>query len=171
LEIFSREKKIPVDFLASMGVRDSWRGEKCVEFPYPGTDIIRYRIREMRDGTVKDKVVARAGQKQTALYAQPSAWEIAKNRGFILLVEGESDALTLWYANSLIQGKGIPCAAVPGAMSWREDYERQILECGIAKIFVSKEHDRANSMLINRVAKGLIPKGFSILEVEWRHDG
>jgi hypothetical protein len=109
LEDFAKAKRLDVEFLSRHHVKQSeWRGRPAVAFVYRDTDgdywAIRYRI-----ATTGDRFRWEAGASaKTLLYG---AWSLRewrqRNVQSVLLVEGESDALTLWQA-------GIPAVGVPG---------------------------------------------------------
>jgi len=64
----------------------------------------------------------------------------------VWLVEGERDALTLW-------SLGIPAVAVPGAMIWRSEWEREMAR--FAEIIVCFDHDDAGRKNARRRARTL----------------
>jgi DNA-binding transcriptional ArsR family regulator len=112
LEDFAKAKRLVVEFLSRHYVKQGeWRGKPAVAFVYRDADgdfwAIRYRI-----ALTGDKFRWEAGASaKTLLYG---AWWLPlwRQRGVqtVLLVEGESDALTLWQA-------GVPAVGVPGADS------------------------------------------------------
>jgi hypothetical protein len=67
----------------------------------------------------------------------------AKAKGFVVLVEGESDCHTLWY-------HGIPALGLPGAVSWRDEWAKHFN--GISTIYVVIEPDQGGSALRNTLA-------------------
>ena len=112
LEDFAKAKRLGVEFLLRHYVRQGeWRGKPAVAFVYRDADgdfwAIRYRI-----AMTGDRFRWESGTTvKRLLYG---AWQIPiwRQRGVqtVLLVEGESDALTLWQA-------GIPAVGVPGSDS------------------------------------------------------
>jgi len=112
LEDFAKAKRLNVNFLSRHYVRQGeWRGRPAVAFVYRDTDgdywATRYRIAMSGD---KFRWEAGASAK-TLLYG---AWWLPlwRQRAVqtVLLVEGESDALTLWQA-------GVHAVGVPGSDS------------------------------------------------------
>ena len=112
LETFARAKRLLLNHLLGCGVRDAVYNEKpAVAFVYRDLDgdywATRYRI-----ALTGDRFRWEAGASaKTLLYG---AWWLPlwHRRGVrsVLLVEGESDALTLWQA-------GVSAVAVPGSNS------------------------------------------------------
>jgi len=72
----------------------------------------------------------------------------ARAKGFVVLVEGESDCHTLWQA-------GVPALGLPGAGLWRETRDAAHFE-GIATIYVAHEGDRGAQTIIEWLAKSSI---------------
>ena len=112
LSDFAKAKRLNVDLLLQHHVKQSeWRGRPAVAFVYRDTDgdywATRYRI-----ATTGDRFRWEAGASAKRLLY--GAWLLREWRQrdvqSVLLVEGESDALTLWQA-------GIPAVGVPGAES------------------------------------------------------
>jgi hypothetical protein len=115
LDQLANAKKLPVDFLKSLGLKD-WKYEDkpAVLMPYfdeKGEQLVwRYRI--ALDG--KDKFRSKSGER-LALYGLDMLAEI-KQAGWVLIVEGESDRWTCVYHK-------IPCLAVPGKNNWKDEWK------------------------------------------------
>ncbi|HEY8450357.1 MAG TPA: MarR family transcriptional regulator [Bacillota bacterium] len=62
----------------------------------------------------------------------------------MVVVEGESDCHTLWYA-------GIPALGLPGAGTWRQDWAAYL--DGIATVYVVQEPDEAGAGLVKRLSE------------------
>src|SRR5262249_20373905 len=105
LEELARDKALPIEFLRSLGLRDL-DGRQGVAIPY-----------------MDAAGAAGHGKRRTALVAKEgSLWPRgvplmaygqerladAREHSFLVLVEGESDAWTLWY-------HGLPALGIPGA--------------------------------------------------------
>src|SRR5829696_6942041 len=67
----------------------------------------------------------------------------AREAGYVVLVEGESDAQTLWY-------HGLPALGVPGANNWRNEWASEL--DGIEKVYVVIEPDHGGETLWDRLA-------------------
>jgi len=114
LEALAQAKKLPVDFLMSLGIQtDLWTGKARVRIPYMddhGTiQSIRYRLAldgDMRFAWRKDDHVL--------LYGLPRL-RAAVALGWVLIVEGESDCWTAWH-------HGLPAVGIPGKSTWRPEW-------------------------------------------------
>ena len=73
--------------------------------------------------TGKPKILTRKGNKHR-LYG---GWKLheARKAGYVFLVEGESDAQTLWY-------HGEPAVGIPGANGWKAEWASEL--AGIDRI-------------------------------------
>ena len=139
---YASAKGLPVPFLESLGVAEiRYLGAPAVRFPYLNESgeeaCVRFRV--SLDGDVR--VRTKAGNKQ-CLYGL-NRLEQAREAGFVILVEGESDAQTLWLAK-------YPALGLPGANGWNEDRDAVHLD-GIEKIYVVIERDRGGQAVLDWV--------------------
>ncbi len=144
LQEYAAAKNLPVDFLTGdeIGLEDCrWWGVDAVSIPYPDTDgdVLVYRYRVALSG--KTKVVSKKGDK-VHLYGLHRLEE-AREAGYVLLVEGESDCHTAWYY-------GQPAIGIPGAENWKYEWANHL--SGIAKVYVAVEPDAASEKLWEAVA-------------------
>jgi len=133
LQEYATEKRLPVEFLKSLGVSD---GDGDVLIPYTNADGTRFRTRARYIGWDEDAGKLdrkfrwkRDGDGQT-LYGLHRLG--AYTAGYVVIVEGESDCHTLWH-------HAIPAVGLPGATGWSErrdaarfrDFERifVVIEC------------------------------------------
>jgi hypothetical protein len=100
LEAYAEAKKLPVEFLARLGLSDtSYVGKPAVRILYLGEDgsegAVRFRIALEKGPKGDERFRWRKGSKPS-LYG---LWRLehAHDEGYIFLVEGESDAQTLWH--------------------------------------------------------------------------
>jgi DNA-binding transcriptional ArsR family regulator len=142
LEDFAKAKRLDVEFLSRHHVKQSeWRGKPAVAFVYRDADgdywAIRYRI-----AITGDRFRWEAGASAKRLLY--GAWLLRewrqRNVQSVLLVEGESDALTLWQA-------GIPAVGVPGAESLT-DQNAKLLD-GF-NVVLWREPDNGGETLLER---------------------
>jgi hypothetical protein len=137
LENYAELKRLPVSFLKELGLKDYHRlGEKAVRIPYfdaSGENELLTRSRVSLTG--KPKVMTRKGDKHH-LYG---LWKLqeAREAGYLVLVEGESDTQTLWY-------HGEPTVGVPGASSWKAEWGPELE--GIDKVYVVVEDEAGESL-------------------------
>ncbi len=149
LEEYSAYKNLPVNFLTGdeVGLEETtYAGVPALYIPYPDEtgEIVaeRFRVALEKNGAgLDDRFRWKKGDKPT-LYGRHRLDE-AKAAGYILLVEGESDAHTLWYY-------GKPCVAVPGARNWNNAWGAFLED--IPKIYVFVEPDAAGEKLWEAVS-------------------
>lgn len=146
LDAYSSAKKLPLDFLKRLGLSEiTYMGSKAVRIPYldeAGHETaIRFRtaLRKDADGDNRFKWKKGAQILPYGLWRLPEARKL----NYITLVEGESDAQTLWYSD-------IPALGIPGAATWKDSWA-QYLE-GIEKIYVSVEPDSGGEAVIKWLA-------------------
>lgn len=114
LQQIAEAKGLPAEFLKELGVSQWYDTERTPRLRIPYYDQegneIGCRLRMNLDG--KERFKWRKGSK-TALYG---LWKLqeARDAGYVLLVEGESDCWTLWYC-------GLPAVGMPGKDTWREE--------------------------------------------------
>jgi len=130
-------KRLSVDALRSYGLSDmSYMGAPAIRLPYmdPRGQIAatRYRTAPAKgeDGT-DNRFKWKSGNKP-CLYG---LWrlDMAREAGYVVLVEGESDCHTLWHYD-------IPALGLPGAANWKEVRDAPHLD-GIPIIYVVIEPD------------------------------
>lgn len=131
-ENYAEYVRLPKDFLSSLGVKEiHYVDQKAVRMPYldaEGSEEVCVRFRVSLTG--KPKVKTRKGDKH-----QPyGLWKLeeAREAGYLWLVEGESDAQTLWYYAE-------PCVGIPGADSFKPEWVPQL--DGIERIYFVVEDE------------------------------
>lgn len=146
LENYAEAKGLPVEFLQNQGLRDQkYQGALAVRIPYRGVDgaenAVRFRIALEKSAEGDDRFRWRTGSK-AGLYG---LWKLEgiRKAGYVVLVEGESDAQTLWY-------HGIPALGIPGASNWKPEFA-EYLE-GVERIYVVIEPDQGGSVLREKLA-------------------
>ena len=70
--------------------------------------------------------------------------EKAKSVGNLVLVEGASDAQTLWYHN-------IPALGIPGAASWQSDWDASVQD--MSSIYVVLEPDQGGEAIFTWITR------------------
>ena len=138
LETYAAAKALPVEFLGRLGLRTQpYLGGTAVRIPYldeGGEEVaIRYRLRLEGD----ERFRWRTGSKPTlyGLQRLPNAQALES----VVLVEGESDAQTLWL-------HGIPALGIPGATNWRREWAGAL--GGLGTVFVVREPDNGGASLL-----------------------
>lgn len=121
-------KDLDPDRLRSFGLEDDPRGVRMRYVAADGTPR-RSRLRLGRRG-VDGTVWAEDEEHEAGVYANGPAWELVRDRGFAILVEGESDCWIAWTC-------GLPALGLPNADGHRllgpADLD------GVAAVFISQE--------------------------------
>lgn len=127
LQAYADAKRLPLDFLKALGLTDAKRnGVACVRIPYGPDGPVRFRT----GLTGGDRFRWRSGSRPT-LYG---LWRLAGSKPqSLVLVEGESDAQTLWFHE-------IAALGLPGAAAWNEQRDAPHLD-GVSTIYIVVEPD------------------------------
>lgn len=142
LENYSEAKGLPADFLERLGLTDfHYMGKPAIRIPYHSPDgsevAVRFRTAlEKAEEGPDDRFRWRRGSKAT-LYGLERLERIRKV-GYVVLVEGESDAQTLWYHR-------LPALGIPGASNWKAEWAGYLE--GIEKVYAVIEPDRGGDTL------------------------
>jgi hypothetical protein len=141
-------KGLTEEFLRSTGVTDGFTGtgssrRPCVNIPYADEfgEIKAVRKRLSMYGALR--FIWRRSDK-TTLYGLPRLAEI-RRKGQVVLVEGETDAWTLWH-------HCIPALGVPGASTWKERF-RHYLD-GL-EVYAWREPDDGGDNFLQAVGRDL----------------
>jgi hypothetical protein len=150
LEAYAEAKGLPVDFLRSLGLSDAkYADAAAVRMPYASADgheqAVRFRI--ALDGDDKFRWKQRS---KLCLYGL-SRLRKAHELGYVVVVEGESCAQTLWL-------HGLPAVGIPGANNWKDDRDAPELE-GIGVVYVVIEPDRGGQTLLDRFGSSSLTTG------------
>ncbi|MDQ3380550.1 MAG: hypothetical protein M3546_09540, partial [Actinomycetota bacterium] len=143
LEAYSEAKGLPVDFLRTLGLSDAKYADlAAVRMPYVDRDgleqAVRFRI--SLDGEDRFRWKSRS---KLCLYGLTRVRR-ARELGYVVLVEGESCAQTLWLHK-------IPALGIPGANNWKDDRDAPELE-GIGTAYVVIEPDKGGQTILNWLA-------------------
>ncbi len=141
-------KRLPAELLLSLGVRPLEDGGLGI--PYRGADGEVLCMRRRTAVVAKDGSSWIAGTTPTVYGADRLAE--AKTRGFVILVEGESDCWTLWH-------HGFPALGVPGA-TLAKAIQAAHLD-GIARVYIFHEPDAAGDTFLVGITRQLAEIGFS----------
>ena len=162
LKEYALEKRLPIEFLQSCGVKDG-RGNHYVEIPYmdEAGKVIATRKR-MPKGSPQ-RFLWSKGDKPT-LYGR---WRMAdvKPAGYVILVEGESDSQTLWFL-------GMQALGFPGATNFNVDAARMLLD--VPELYLHVEPDKGGRIAKRKVAQALLDAGYHGVVRPWScsaHDG
>jgi len=147
LREYAAAKNLPEGFLRRLGLADTrYRGAPAVRIPYRDQAGIEVAVR-FRLGL--DKGADEDGRFRWKKGARPCLYGLerigdARTAGFVVLVEGESDAHTLWHY-------GIPALGIPGATNWQEPWGAAL--DGIATVYLVVEPDRGGEALRAKLAR------------------
>src|SRR5215204_2304990 len=143
LKEYSEQKKMPIDFLGSVGLKEvTYLDKPAVRIPYPDEEgqeaAVRFRV--SMDGT--EKFRWRSGDKPFP-YGLGLLVE-ARKADYVVLVEGESDCHALWYHEILALG-------IPGASNWRDGWTTYL--DGIEKVYAVIEPDQGGDTLREKLTR------------------
>lgn len=167
---YAEAKKLPLSLLGELGLYEiTLNGKRAVAIPYQDasgtTAAVRFRL--SLDGEVKFKWRSGSKTMPYGLRRLPQARE----QGFVILVEGESNCHTLW-------AHGYPAVGIPGANTWKDQWADEL--AGIERIFCVLDPDRGGEAVRQSLAaSSLRPRtllvrlnGYKdVSEVHLRRDG
>jgi hypothetical protein len=117
LQAYARAKRLPVDFLKSLGLSDvTYSGSLAIRIPYRNGEgqekAVRFRL-ALEKGEQGDERFRWRSGSGILPYA---LWRLegAREAGYVVLVEGESDCHTLWH-------HGVEALGIPGASNFKEE--------------------------------------------------
>ena len=141
LEDYALEKKLDVKFLTSLGLTN---GKDCVNIPYKDVDGTLVRMRQRYSPASKKRFNWSTGT-QIIPYG---LWllQTMKAKKHIFLVEGESDAQTLWFHQ-------IPALGIPGANTFKDEWVQYIED--FDEIYIYTEPDKGGTAFLRRVCEAL----------------
>jgi hypothetical protein len=150
IESYASAKGLPPNFLQGLRLTDMpYMGHPAIRMPYldeAGNEIaVRYRTALVTGPGVDMRFRWKSGSKPT-LYGR---WRLkdARAADYVVLVEGESDAHTLWH-------HGIPAVGLPGAGTWKESWGAHLE--GIPTIYLVVEPDRGGEAVLAWLSKSAI---------------
>jgi len=148
VEALAHEKSIPHDFLINLGLYDLQNGGLAI--PYRNMDGTEAVVKRRLSLTGKMKFRWPKGTRLMP-YGLERLSE-AQRAGELVIVEGESDAWTLW-------SEGLPALGIPGANA-ATALDLQHLD-GIEKVYVFQEPDNGGAAFVRGLSERLIDQGFS----------
>ena len=163
LEQYAAGKGLDVEFLRGIGLSTIHiNGLPVLRIPYFGSDgeiaAVRFRYRlEEGDGP---RFTWRKGDKPRP-YGQERLG-LARDAGLIFLVEGESDAHTLWQHE-------VPALGIPGARAWNEERDAPLLD-GIDRVYVVIEPDTGGDAVLAWLERSAICDRVQIISLSNKED-
>ncbi len=138
---YAEAKGLPPDFLTALGLSDmTYQKAPALRVPYMDrngdTGAVRFRLRLARDGSGQG-FAWKSGTKVMPY----GVWRLeeARRAGSLTIVEGESDAQTLWF-------HGLPALGVPGANTWRPEWSELLDD--IDRVYVVVEPDSGGESVL-----------------------
>ena len=142
---YARAKHLDIEALKSWGVSESkYSGNTRVVIPYldEGGQVLARRYRHALSG--KGRFTWARGDKLHPY----GLWRLAEMRdkhGYAIIVEGESDAQTLWQYD-------LPALGIPGADAFKAEWAAHL---GGLTVYVWKEPDDGGETFVEQVGKAL----------------
>ncbi|MEW6359295.1 MAG: winged helix-turn-helix domain-containing protein [Planctomycetota bacterium] len=147
---YATAKGLPVGFLNKLGLTDiHYQSRPAVRIPYfdEGGNVVavRFRIALEKSEQGDDRFRWKTGTKPYPY----GPWRLkeAREKGFAVLVEGESDCHTLWYHY-------VPALGIPGATMWRDGWATYL--DSIAVIYAVIEADSGGEAVMEWLSKSSI---------------
>lgn len=139
---YARVKKLPEDWLREQGLKDTPQG---IAIPYmdESGSVVATRKRYSLASTGP-----RFSWVRGSRVLPYGLWRLSEARaaGSVVLVEGESDAHTLWH-------HGIPALGIPGATTFQPGWAEYLR--GL-KVYIHQEPDAGGEQFVRKVAEGLV---------------
>src|SRR3989344_9541064 len=162
---YADAKKLPLPFLEQLGIRQIYIGGKpSIAIPYKNEHSEEVAV-QFRHALVKgeddNRFSWRRGSK-TQLYGLERLPAAQQKYKHINLVEGASDAQTLWFA-------GEPALGIPGASNWNEERDVPYLN-GFEVIYIVIENDKGGETVKNWLSKSRIKNCMHIINLGTNKD-
>jgi hypothetical protein len=164
LEAYARAKALTVEFLARLGLSNAkYASKPALRVPYLDANgsegAIRFRIALQKGPKGDERFRWRKGSRPIPY----GLWRLehAREEGYVFLVEGESDAQTLWH-------HGLPALGVPGASTWRRDWAEHLEDIG--KVYAVVEPDGGGEAFWQRLASSPLREKLYRVELEGARD-
>ncbi|HUW15341.1 MAG TPA: hypothetical protein VM537_36860, partial [Anaerolineae bacterium] len=155
LEAYAEAKRLPLAYLKDeLGLSQiTYQGQTAVRMPYldqEGAEIgVRFRLALGGNNRFRWRRGSRV-----CPYGL-SRLHLARQAGTILLVEGESDAQTLWH-------HGLPALGLPGASTWRAEWAELLADL---RVYVWREPDGGGNAFLELIGQSL-PGAFFLVPPE-----
>jgi hypothetical protein len=157
LAAFADAKRLPVDWLTSLGVREiiGKFGKPVVEIPYYNVDRALLTTRTRIKLTGKNHTLSAKGSK-ASLYGVDRLDE-ARSAGYVCLVEGETDCWTLWL-------NGIPAVGLPGGGVFNDERDAPYL-ADIPEIYAVIEPDHVGERLAEKLGRSSLADRVRLIQL------
>ena len=151
LEMYAASKKLPLDFLHGLGLNEKQSTDWVpghVTIPYYDTDGACVAVRQRRNPNNKQRFAWNKGGTPIPY----GAWlDLNKNSRALILVEGESDAQSLWL-------HGLPALGIPGATNYQAAWTPRYI--GDRDVYIHVEPDNGGQTFRQKVIQALHDSGY-----------
>ena len=150
LAAYAEAKGLPLDFLRGLHLTDAkYAGAEAIRIPYVNAEgeeqAVRFRI--AIDGEDKFRWKKRS---KVCLYGL-TRLRGARERGYAVLVEGESCSQTLWL-------HGFPALGLPGAALWKDERDLPAVE-NLETLYVVIEPDKGGQAILDWLKRSALTTG------------
>jgi hypothetical protein len=164
LQAYAEAKCLDVGFLETLGIREvRYFGAPALEIPFYGPNgepaTKRYRLHLEKGAEGDDRFQWKKGSR-SLLYG---LWRLdhARDAGYVVLVEGESDCHTLWCHD-------VPALGIPGASNWRHEWSEHL--DGIANVYGVVEPDKGGETLAGALSAAPFADRLRLVRLEGAKD-
>lgn len=148
LKEYSEQKKLPLDFLQALGMKNANIG---VTIPYldENGQVIATKKRRVSQSSKGPRFTWNKGAKLLPY----GLWRLKELReaGYCIFVEGESDSQTLWL-------QGFHALGIPGASAFKSEWVDYIRE--VPKIYIHQEPGEGGETFLKQVCGTLLDEGY-----------
>ena len=152
LEDYAKSKHLPMEFLTGLGLSERAGNDYIpghVTIPYYDADGTCVAVRQRRNPKNKQRFAWNKGGAPIVY----GAWlDINKTARSIILVEGESDAQSLWL-------HGLPALGVPGATNYQAAWTSRYI--GDRDVYIHVEPDNGGQTFRQKVIQALNDSGYT----------
>lgn len=147
LKEYSEQKKLPLDFLQSLGIKNANIG---ITIPYMDEAgvVVATKKRRISDGSGP-----RFTWNKGAKLLPYGLWRLKEIRdaGYCILVEGESDSQTLWL-------HGFQALGIPGAGSFKNEWVDYIRD--VPRLYIHQEPGEGGEAFLKQICGKLLDEGY-----------
>lgn len=146
IDDYANEKGLPKEFLVGLGITS---GGDCINIPYFDENHNLVATRHRYAPFAKRRFTWDP-KSRLIPYGLWKLEEI-KQKGYVIFVEGESDAQTLWY-------NGISAVGIPGATTFKEQWADYFLD--LNEIYIFCEPDEGGSVFLRKIGETFAKKQY-----------
>ena len=147
LKEYSEQKKLPLDFLQSLGIKNANIG---ITIPYMDEAgvVVATKKRRISDGSGP-----RFTWNKGAKLLPYGLWRLKEIRdaGYCILVEGESDSQTLWL-------HGFQALGIPGAGAFKNEWVDYIRD--VPRLYIHQEPGEGGEAFLKQICGKLLDEGY-----------